>query len=147
MEKIVSQLDPQGFYVGAVVAHPSPLEAGVFHIPGGAVDVSPPDPVAPGKRYSLVEGQWQAQDIPIAPEPEPPTRDQLATAALAQRDALLAFATLRIAPLQDASDLDLATGPEMARLVAWKRYRVDLNRIELQSGFPSSIAWPVAPDV
>lgn len=86
-----------------------------------------------------------------AAEPNPPEREPppvpapTADEVLAQRDALLAVAALRIAPLQDAVDLDVETGDEVAALTEWKQYRVDLNRIELQADFPDAIEWPVAP--
>lgn len=82
-----------------------------------------------------------APPAPAVPAPLPPTAEQ----ALMQRDSLLAVAALRIAPLQDAVDLDVETGDEVAMLTEWKQYRVDLNRIEQQAGFPADIDWPVAP--
>ncbi|WP_224795477.1 phage tail assembly chaperone [Pseudomonas fluorescens] len=33
----------------------------------------------------------------------------------------------------------------MARLKRWKQYRVALNRIEQQMGFPVTVDWPTAP--
>ncbi|WP_434728748.1 tail fiber assembly protein [Pseudomonas soli] len=80
-----------------------------------------------------------------APEELPPTDDELRVAALARRDQLLAVAALRIAPLQDAADLGAPTETEAEALVAWKQYRVDLNRIEQQDGYPVAIAWPSIP--
>lgn len=65
---------------------------------------------------------------------------------LAQRDERLAEAATRIPPLQDALDLCDATASEQAALLTWKRYRVALNRIELQPGFPLTIEWPTRPD-
>lgn len=50
-----------------------------------------------------------------------------------------------IAPLQDAVDLDEATEAEAARLKDWKRYRVALNRLPDQPGYPASIDWPAPP--
>ncbi|OCR25310.1 hypothetical protein AFK24_09580 [Pseudomonas syringae] len=65
--------------------------------------------------------------------------------ALSQRDGLLAAAAIRIAPLEDAVELGIATQTDEAALREWKIYRVDLNRIENQEGFPSDIAWPSLP--
>ncbi|QNK71672.1 tail fiber assembly protein [Variovorax sp. PAMC26660] len=76
--------------------------------------------------------------VPVIP---PVTADQ----AKAQRDTLLADATLRIGPLQDAIDIGEATDAETAALKLWKQYRVDLSRIETQAGFPKSVVWPKAP--
>ena len=42
-QKIVSQLDADGYFVGPAVADPSPLEQGVYLFPGGAIDVPPPE--------------------------------------------------------------------------------------------------------
>lgn len=81
----------------------------------------------------------------IAP-PAPPVPPPTAPEVLALRDTLLAEAAIRIAPLQDAVDLDDATPAEIAALKAWKQYRVALNRIEQQAGFPASVNWPVKPE-
>jgi len=55
-------------------------------------------------------------------------------------------ASVAIAPLQDASDLNMATDEELESLKAWKIYRVLLNRVEDQPGFPSEIEWPTQPE-
>lgn len=67
--KIVSQLDEQGYFVAPVEAQESPLEPGVFLIPGGAVDREPPKVIEPGKRYRVWGQGWRGE-VP-APEPEP----------------------------------------------------------------------------
>ncbi|HGM5580729.1 TPA: tail fiber assembly protein [Pseudomonas putida] len=61
---------------------------------------------------------------------------------IAQRRAAADYA---IAPLQDAVDLDEATAAEAALLKDWKRYRIALNRLPEQPGYPTSFDWPVAP--
>lgn len=66
--------------------------------------------------------------------------------AYSTRDSLLAIAALRIAPLQDAVDVNRATDDEVTRLKLWKGYRIDLNRIEQQEGFPADVQWPLSPD-
>ena len=99
-------------------------------------------PSPAGKMLSAVDGRPAWIDLP---QPEPPTAEELAVAAAAQRDELLALAAIRIAPLQDAVDLDEATGAETAALTAWRRYRIALNRLPDQPGYPSEISWPEAP--
>lgn len=79
---------------------------------------------------------------PPPPPAPPPTAEQVR----ADRDARLAVATLRIAPLQDAADLDEATAAELALLKKWKQYRIALSRIEQQAGFPGAVDWPVSPE-
>ncbi|WP_454908373.1 tail fiber assembly protein [Variovorax gossypii] len=83
--------------------------------------------------------------LPCDPPPPyvPPPMD--AAAAIAERNALLAVATLRIDPLNDAVELGDATPAEVASLRAWRQYRVALNRIEQQPGFPATVEWPIAP--
>ena len=58
---------------------------------------------------------------------------------------LRAQAEAAIAPLQDALDLDEATDAETALLKEWKRYRVALNRLSEQQGYPTDIDWPDPP--
>ena len=58
---------------------------------------------------------------------------------------LRAQADAAIAPLQDALDLDEATDAEAALLKEWKRYRVALNRLPEQEGYPAEISWPAPP--
>lgn len=63
--------------------------------------------------------------------------------AKAERDRLLQLAAIRIAPLQDALDLDDATAEEGALLKKWKQYRVALNRLDL---YADPVQWPSQPE-
>lgn len=83
----------------------------------------------------------------IAKHPAAPPSDQdLIARALVQRDRLLGFAAVRIAPLQYAVDRGEATPEEESRLRDWQTYCIDLNRIESQMDFPRKIEWPITPD-
>nr|WP_315447172.1 tail fiber assembly protein [uncultured Pseudomonas sp.] len=97
------------------------------------VDVTGIDPVP-------VQGMTYANGVFLPPAG--PTPAEIYAANKAMRDSLLATATLAIAPLQDAYDLDEATPAELALLKAWKQYRVAVNRVELTQAGP---AWPSAP--
>lgn len=44
-----------------------------------------------------------------------------------EKSRLRALATAKIAPLQDAVDLDMAT---MEELKAWRKFRVEVNRLD-----------------
>lgn len=108
-------------------------------LPTDLVDVSDEEYAA------LFEGQSNGKRItagsdgrPIQAEPLPPTTAELAS----KRDALLAEAALRIAPLQDASDLGTSTAAETALLTAWKQYRVAVNRVDLTK---PPVTWPSHP--
>jgi len=89
-------------------------------------------------------------DINEGPEPEivplPPGNEELMALAREKCNQLLAIAANRMGPLQDAVDIARATDDEVARLMLWKGYRVDLSRIEQQEGFPLDIDWPLSPD-
>lgn len=79
---------------------------------------------------------------PEPPAPIPPTPEEVLATNAAKRDALLAQATLAIAPLQDAVDLENATSDEVALLKKWKQYRVAVNRVDLTQDSP---VWPTQP--
>ena len=73
--KVVSQLDAAGYYVGVTFADESPLEPGVFLLPGGAIDAPVPS-VPEGKRAKWA-GDWGFEDLPqpkpelVPPQPKP----------------------------------------------------------------------------
>ncbi|WP_200286521.1 tail fiber assembly protein [Pantoea ananatis] len=59
------------------------------------------------------------------------------------RDSLLYLASLRIAPLQDAVDLESATSSEISLLKEWKQYRIELNRMDMTE---VNVKWPNQPN-
>lgn len=100
----------------------------------------------------LLEAQSQGKQIvaddkgfPVAIDPPPLSQEQLSISALTQRDSMLRKAATRVSPLQDAVDLGVANDDEKLALSVWKQYRVALNRIEQQEGFPQVIDWPEQP--
>lgn len=82
--------------------------------------------------------------MPVANDAPPLTTAQLIEIADSQKSSLMAQATVEIAPLQDAVDLDEATDSEKAQLTAWKKYRVLLNRIDTSTA--PDIKWPAIPE-
>ncbi|NEG58181.1 tail fiber assembly protein [Pantoea agglomerans] len=72
------------------------------------------------------------------------TTKELVTIAQVKKNRLMTAATSVISLLQDAADLEIATEDEVARLKAWKTYRVLLNRVDVTAG---EINWPDEPDV
>ena len=77
-QKQVYQLDHEGYFVGLTVADESPLEKGVYLLPAGAVDTTPPT-VPEGKKAKW-NGSWVYEDIPKPepePEPTPPTDEEI----------------------------------------------------------------------
>jgi hypothetical protein len=69
---------------------------------------------------------------------------ELTEQAKATRDALLAEASQKISPLQDAKELDIATDDELSQLREWMLYRVQLSRID--STLAPDITWPEIPN-
>ncbi|MEZ0169945.1 hypothetical protein [Microvirga sp. TS319] len=67
--KTVYQTDANGYFVGPTFADESPLEPGVYLIPGGAVEAEPPS-IPDGSRARWDGGSWQLEAIP-EPEPQP----------------------------------------------------------------------------
>ncbi|HFT7756814.1 tail fiber assembly protein [Enterobacter hormaechei] len=60
-----------------------------------------------------------------------------------KKSELMAVAERAIAPLQDAVDLDIATTEEKESLLAWKKYRVLLNRVNVREA--PDLYWPETP--
>ncbi|WP_162285874.1 tail fiber assembly protein [Pantoea stewartii] len=69
------------------------------------------------------------------------TKEELTAFAEAEKAKRLLAASKIVAPLQDASDLDIATEEEKARLLSWKKYRVMLNRVDT-----AKPDWPQTPE-
>lgn len=82
-------------------------------------------------------GEWVPDEAALAREAliNASKRKQLSTQ----------YATTQIATLQDAVDLEMATDEEAAALLAWKRFRVYLSRVDVSTVAPAADAWPVSP--
>ncbi|MHB2063479.1 tail fiber assembly protein [Serratia marcescens] len=94
------------------------------------------------------EGKMRGADksgLPCWIDIPPPTHEQQIESAQRKLVSLMAEATKTIAPLQDALDLGIATDEEKALLLAWKEYRVKLNRIDTSAA--PDIDWPEVPGV
>lgn len=101
-------------------------------------------------RY-LIDGQSEGNQIVLGeggvPELRPieKTAEEILAGARAARDKLLTYATLRINPLQYASDLDEASEEDQALLKLWKKYSSAVNKTETKPGWPEAPAWPEPP--
>lgn len=80
--KLVCQLNDQGYFVGMTEADESPLEPGVYHLPGGTVDAQPPI-VPPGMRALWTGSGWSNEPGP-GPAQDPSTPKQPSTVEEAQ---------------------------------------------------------------
>lgn len=75
-------------------------------------------------------------------DPTPPVYVPTIDDNIRMRDVLMRVASDKIAPLQDMVDFDMATPDDVAALKAWRLYRVNLSRIDLNS---DPIVWPQIP--
>ncbi|WP_115190427.1 tail fiber assembly protein [Citrobacter braakii] len=100
------------------------------NLPDGVVTVAP-------------EGQFVKWDGKKWVHDTEAEKTALITLLTQQKDSLLTFATSKIGPLQDAVDLGIATDAETVLLLAWKKYRVLINRIKPDDA--SDISWPEQP--
>lgn len=83
------------------------------------------------------KGQPCWVDIP------PPTHAEQVAQAEQKKQQLLSDASAAIAPLQYAVDLDMATDDEKVLLLKWKKYTVEVNRIDIDKA--PDIEWPDKP--
>lgn len=90
---------------------------------------------------AYVHGMWHASEEEVAAL-LPVMQKAQAEAEIAR---LRSIADSAIVPLQDAVDVGMETPEEKVLLDLWKKYRVALNRLPNQPGYPATITWPVAP--
>ena len=112
---IFYQTDHEGFFVGPVKADESPLEPGVWLIPGGAVEQEPPA-LQEGERAQWTDGEWQVIPPP-EPEPEPEPAPPEPVTRIERRQGLRALLSqgikranieAMIAAIQDETEREIA---------------------------------------
>lgn len=91
-----------------------------------------------GSSASESGGNWSF----MPPQPQVLSLAEIVAQNERTREYLLETATLAIAPLQDAVDLDDASDIDLASLKKWKQYRVSVSRIDLTKETPG---WPDPP--
>lgn len=94
--------------------------------------------ITPENQDVDIMGGWVFKGGKI--QPREYSQEELIAQAEAKKAELLSVATAAITPLQDAVDLGEATEEETALLIAWKKYRVQVNRVDT-----SEPVWPEAP--
>lgn len=113
-------------------------------IPDDAIDITETE------WADLLAGQAKGKLIacgadfrPCLTEQPLPTAEELISQAEYKRSKLRAEADTIIQPLQDANDLGIATDDETSQLIAWKKYRVMLMRVNTEDA--ENIIWPQQP--
>ena len=98
---LVYQTNAQGVYVGPVMADESPLEPGVWLVPGGCVEVEPPQ-IPEGQMAVWQSGAWSVIPVPdegVTEPPQPTPEEILAAERAAMR---VSFAQLMIGLVTEA---------------------------------------------
>lgn len=136
MFKIVSQLDPAGYFVGPTSADADPKTPGEFLLPFGCVDVAPPN-VPAGKRAIFFGGEFVLEDAPSPQEPEeplPPTQAEVIAATRIKAKTTL----LQILPLLDSLQVDALTD---GSTVVWQGETTPLAEVikQLKAGLRSVV--------
>ncbi|WP_275390919.1 tail fiber assembly protein, partial [Xenorhabdus bovienii] len=84
-----------------------------------------------------------ADGLPTLVDLPPPTPEQLRQKAEYEKQDRMRIARDKIAPLQDAVDLNIATDAEKSSLTEWRKYRVLLNRVDCTTA--PDVKWPEQP--
>jgi hypothetical protein len=123
--KIVSQLDANGYFVAAVEADESQKEPGVFHVPGGAIDVPPPT-VPPGKVALWQGSEWAFVNPPTPEQQENPPIDGVPQ-VVSMRQARLALLSAGLLQQVEASIDALPEPQRSAARIEWD-YSSEVHR-------------------
>ncbi|HHA2249933.1 TPA: tail fiber assembly protein [Enterobacter ludwigii] len=127
----------QGFYL---LSMKEQYEKSLSGWPDDAVEITE------AKYNALLSGQESGREITPDANGKPvltdPVVDPVVVAEGTKRQ-LLAEVREKIAILQDAADLGMATEDEKFQLIEWKKYRVLLTRIKPED-VPET--WPVKPE-
>ncbi|EAQ1871534.1 tail fiber assembly protein [Salmonella enterica] len=107
---------------------------------GNQVYISEPGPLPENVTSVSPDGEYQKWDGKAWVKDEAAEKAAQLRQAEETKSRLLQMASEKIAPLQDAVDLDEATDKEKASLLAWKKYRVQVNRVD--TSIPT---WPGIP--
>ena len=129
----VTSSDPEGRFHKSLIWVECPPGIGE----GWTLQDSQFRPPRPSQYHTWTQGQWMLDEVAET--------EGLKQQAIAEVSRLMIAATQELAPLQDAVDLEMATSGEVALYTEWRRYRVELNRVEQQVGFPRQIVWPTKP--
>lgn len=114
----------------------------MFHPDMIWVDITGLDP-APVVGWVATDesGVWSLS----APVELPKTESELKAEAVAMRDVLLAAANEATAGMADAFIADLLDEADVAKFKAFAKYKLALNKIDQQPGYPQTITWPTPP--
>ncbi|ELJ7525750.1 tail fiber assembly protein [Salmonella enterica] len=111
---------------------------------GNQVYISSPGPLPENVTSVSPDGEYQKWNGKAWVKDEAAEKAAQLRQAEETKSRLLQMASEKIAPLQDAVDLGLATDDEKAQLDEWKKYRVLVNRVDTSTA--PKIDWPKKPE-
>ncbi|EAA1752463.1 tail fiber assembly protein [Salmonella enterica subsp. enterica serovar Reading] len=107
---------------------------------GNQVYISDPGPLPENVTSVSPDGEYQKWDGKAWVKDKAAEKAAQLRQAEETKNRLLQIAAEKIAPLEDAVDLGEATDDEKTRLLAWRKYRVQVNRVDT-----SDPDWPEQP--
>jgi len=113
--KTVYQLNQNGEYTGETIAHESPLEPGIYLIPGGCVETAPPE--TNEGQVAVWDGVWTLVDLPEPEKPKELTAKEIAAQKIATRKAQIGAELAEI----DAKSIRPLRAGETDRLAALEK--------------------------
>ena len=132
----------------SMASEQSRFPADIVNPPDGRLPLptdNDPQPEPPGLAWTDTVGVIDWSQMITAEMKQDAAAAQHLAGVQAEAATRRAVADSAIAPLQDAVDIDDATAAEVLSLKAWKKYRVALNRLPEQPGYPTDIDWPAPP--
>ncbi|EIL9419353.1 tail fiber assembly protein [Salmonella enterica] len=108
---------------------------------GNQVYISSPGPLPENVTSVSPDGEYQKWNGKAWVKDEAAEKAARLREAEGTKNRLLQIASEKIAPLQDAVDLGEATDKEKASLLAWRKYRVLVNRVDT-----TNPDWPQKPE-
>ena len=92
-----------------------------------------------GKTFGVIGGMPAWVDLP------PPTEAEQRSAVLSWRDMLLSDANKATDGMADAFVAGLLDEVDREKFKAYAIYKLALNKIDMQAGYPQVVDWPSAP--
>ncbi|MEG3387283.1 tail fiber assembly protein, partial [Salmonella enterica] len=130
-----------GHHSSPVRRRKAPIQNDLFTSGNGSQHrTSAPGPLPENVTSVSPDGEYQKWDGKAWVKDEAAEKAAQLRQAEETKSRLLQMASGKIAPLQDAVDLGLATDEEKSQLAEWKKYRVLVNRVNT-----SSPDWPDIP--
>ncbi|HGB1314808.1 TPA: tail fiber assembly protein [Salmonella enterica subsp. enterica serovar Saintpaul] len=111
---------------------------------GNQVYISEPGPLPENVTSVSPDGEYQKWDGKAWVKDEAAEKAAQLRQVEETKSRLLQMASGKIAPLQDAVELGLATDDEKVQLDEWKKYRVLVNRVDTSTA--PKIDWPKKPE-